>query len=106
MAGLHVDGVDALAVGRIGVTDGQLGGIVLRLSDAFCQFLIPRFRFHGGQLCVAILQNVVSRQRLAPSAVAFDASERNRVLATNATSVNNAPARRSEGGVDVLGSGF
>jgi hypothetical protein len=38
--------------------------------------------------------------------VAFDATERNRVLATNAASVNNAPARRSEGGVDVFGSGF
>ena len=106
MAGLHVDGVDALAVGRVGVADRQLRGVVLGLADAFSQGFIPRLRFDGGQLRVAIFQNVVSLQRLAPPPVAFDTTKRNRVLTADSAAVNNAPARRCECGVDVFGSGF
>ena len=51
------------------------GGVVFRLPDAFRQYLIPRFRFDRRQLRVAILQNVVDRQRLSPPPVAFDATE-------------------------------
>ena len=106
MAGFHVDGINPLAVGRVGVANRQLGGVVFRLANAFGQCFIPSLRFDRGQLRVAIFQNVVSLQCLAPASVAFDATERDRVFATNPASVNNAPTRRSEGGVDVLGSGF
>ena len=84
----------------------QLGGVVLRLPDVFCQCFIPCLRFDRGQLRVAILQNLVSLQRLAPPPVAFDASERNRVFATNAADTSNTPGCRSEGGINVFGSGF
>ena len=61
LAGLHVDAVDALAVGGIGVADGQFPGVIFRLRYAFGQFFIPRLGLDDGQLGVAIDQNVVGR---------------------------------------------
>ena len=48
-AALHVDAVDALAVGGVGEADGQLAGIVLGLRHAFGQRFIPRLGLDDGQ---------------------------------------------------------
>ena len=58
-AGLHVDAVDALAVGGIGVADGSLSGVILGLRHAFGQRLVPSFGFDDGELCVAIDEDVI-----------------------------------------------
>ena len=105
-AGLHVDAVDALAVGGVGEADGQLAGIVLRLRHAFGQRLVPRLGLDHGQLVVAIDQHVVGGQRLAAPPVAFDAAQRDRILAADAAALDHAPARRLQRGIDVLGSGL
>ena len=36
LAGLHINAVDTLSVGRIGVADGHLFGVILRLTHALC----------------------------------------------------------------------
>ncbi len=46
------------------LADRQLFGVVLRFSNACSECLIPGLRFNRGQLGVAILQNVVSRERI------------------------------------------
>ena len=43
---------------------------------------------------------------VSTSALALDSAQRDGILATNAATLHNAPSRRSERGVDVLGSGF
>ena len=55
---------------------------------------------------IAIDQHVIGGERLAAPPVAFDAAQRDRILAPDAAAFDHAPARRLEGGVDVLGSGF
>ena len=67
-AGLHVDAVDALAVGGVGEADGQLAGVVLGLADAFGQRLVPRLGLDDRELAVAVDQHVVGRERLAGAA--------------------------------------
>ena len=57
--GLHVDLVDAQAVGGIGEARLQLVGIVFRLPDAFGQRLVPRLGLDHRQLVVAIDQHIV-----------------------------------------------
>ena len=39
---LHVDAVDALAVGGVGIADGELPGVALRLPDPFGQRFAPK----------------------------------------------------------------
>ena len=106
LAGLHVDAVDALAVGGIGEADGQLAGVVLGLRHAFGQFFVPRLGLDDGQLGVAIVQHVIGGERLAASPVAFDAARRDRIFAPDAAALDHAPARRLQRGVDMFGSGF
>lgn len=84
--------------------DRQLLGVVLRLRNAFGQFLVPRLGLDHGQLRVAIFQNVNGGERLAALAVAFDAPGRNRILAPDAAAFDHAPPRSGECGVDVLGA--
>ena len=103
---LHVDAVDALAVGGVGEADGELAGVVLRLRHAFGQRFVPRLGLDDGQLGVAIDQHVIGGERLAAPPVAFDAAQRDRILAPNAAALDDAPAGGRERGVDVLGSGF
>ena len=55
----HVDSVDALAVGGVGVADGEFPGVVLGLRHARGQRFIPRLRLDDGQLVVAIDQQVI-----------------------------------------------
>ena len=65
LAGLHIDAVDALAVGGVGEADGKFAGVILRLRHALGQFFIPRLGLDDGELGVAILQNVICRERFA-----------------------------------------
>ena len=103
---LHVDAVDALAVGGVGEADGELAGVVLGLRHAFGQRFIPRLGLDDGELGVAIDQHVIGGERLAAPPVAFDAAERDRVFAPDAAAFDDAPARRLQRGIDMLGSGF
>ena len=105
-AGVHVDAVDALAVGRVGEAHGHLAGVVLGLGDALGERLVPRLGLDHGQLAVAVDEDVVGGERLAAVAVALDAARRDRVLAQDAAALDDAPAGRLERGVDVLGSGL
>ena len=50
--------------------------------------------------------NGASVMQVSASALALDSAQRDGILATNAATLHNAPSRRSERGVDVLGSGF
>ena len=78
LAGLHVDAVDALAVGGIGVADRHLSGVVLGLRHAFGQFFVPCFSLDDGELGVAIDQNIIGGERLAAPPLAFEAARRDR----------------------------
>ena len=104
LTGLHVDAVDALTVRRVGVADGQLAGVVLRLRHAFCQCFVPGFGFDDRQLATAIDQHVIGGECPAAPTVALDAARRDRILAEDLAVLHNAPARRYERGVDVLAS--
>ena len=90
----------------IGVADRQLAGVVLGLRHALGQRFIPRLGLDDGELGVAILKHVIGGERLAASPVAFDAAERDRIFAPDAAAFDDAPARRFQGGIDMLGSGF
>ena len=103
---LHVDAVNALAVGGVGEADGELARVVLGLRHALGQRLIPRLGLDDGQLGVPIDQHVIGAERLAAPPLAFEPAERDRVLPPDPAALDHAPARRREGGVDVLGSGF
>ena len=59
LARLHVDGVDAMAIGGVGEAHCHLAGIILGLRHAFRQRLVPRLGFVHGQLVVAIDQHVI-----------------------------------------------
>src|ERR1700733_1896631 len=104
LAGRHVDAVDALAVGGIGVADCHLSGVVLGLRHPFGQRLIPGLSLNDSQLGVAILQNVICLQRIATPPLAFNAARSNHVLAPNAATLDLTPARRLQRGINVLGS--
>ena len=103
---LHVDAVDALAVGGIGIADGELSGVALRLSNPFGQWFVPSLGLHHCQLVVAVHQDVVGYVRLGPLPVAFDAAQRDVILAQDTAALIHTPARRLEGRIDILGSGF
>ena len=103
---LHVDAVDALAVGGVGIADGELPGVALRLSDPFGQRFLPCLGLHHCQLVVAVHQDVVGYLRLGALPVAFDAAQRDVILAQDAAAFHHAPARFLEGRVNMLGSGF
>ena len=58
--GVHIDGVDALAVAGIGKTNRQLARVILGLAHALGQRLVPSLGLDYGQLGVAVLEHVVS----------------------------------------------
>ena len=106
LARLHVDGVDALAIRRVGEAHAHLARVVLRLRHAFRQRLVPRLGFVHRELAVAIDQHVVGGERLAAFAVALDAARRDGMFPQNLAALDDAPARRFQGGVNVLGAGL
>ena len=103
---LHVDGIDAASVSRVGVADRQLGCVIFGLPDALGEFFVPRLRFDNGELGVAIHQHIIRDVRLPSPAATFDAASRDTVLAQDFTSLHDTPPRRFQCGVDVFGSGF
>jgi len=70
--GGHVDAIDALTVGGVGKANRQLQSIVLGLPYSFGRRLVPGLGLHHRQFSVAILQHIISSQRLAPLAVPLD----------------------------------
>ena len=102
----HVDFVDALPVGGVGEADREASGVFLGLPDAFGQRTVPRLRLDDGQPGVAVLQHVVCDQGFAPASASFDAPGRNRELPSDAASLDDAPSRRLQRGIDVFGPGF
>jgi hypothetical protein len=106
LAGLHVDAVNALPVGRVRVANGELPGVILGLRHALGDLFVPSLRLDNGEFVIAMDQHVVGGERLTPSAVAFNPAESDRIFAPDAASFDHAPARRRECGVDMLGSGL
>ncbi len=103
---LHVDSVDALAVGGVGVADVHFEGVVLSLGEAFGQLLIPRLGFDDGEFVIAIDEDVIGGEGTGAAAEAFQVAECDVVFAENAAAFDDPPASFAEGGVDELGSGF
>jgi hypothetical protein len=103
---VHVDAVDALPVGGVGEAHRQLAGVVLGLRHAFGQRLVPGLGLDHRQLGVAVLQHVVGVSALPRLPWPSMRPGRDRVLAPDAAALDHAPARRLQGGVDVLGAGF
>lgn len=68
---LHIDRVDALAVGGVSEAEGELG-VGFGLADALREFLVPRLRLDDRELGVAIDQHVVGDVGLAAPTVALD----------------------------------
>ena len=106
LAGLHVNAVNALAIGAIGVANGHDSGVVLGLRQALGQGLVPGLGFDDGELGVAIFENVVGDERLGTPTLAFEATESDLVFAADAAALDDTPACRFQRGIDVLGSGF
>ena len=106
LARLHVDGVDALAVGGVGEAHGHLARVILGLAHTFRQRFVPRLGLVHGQLAVAIDQHVIGGERLAAFAVAFDAARRDGIFAQDFAAFHDAPARRFQCGINVLGAGL
>jgi hypothetical protein len=106
LARLHVDAVEALAVGGVGEPHGQLARVVLRLGHALGERLVPRLGLDHGELGVAVLEHVVGPERVPAPAVAQDSPRRDDDLAPHAAALDHGPARCLEGGIDVLGSGL
>src|ERR1035438_6726292 len=104
LARLHVYTVDALAVGGIGVTNGQLARVILRLPDAFGQFFFQRLGFANAEFGVSNFQDVIGGEWFAAFAVALDATGRNRILAPDAAALDDAPARRLQRGINMFGA--
>ena len=103
---LHVDAVDPLTVGGIGEADGQLGGVLLGLTNPFRQRLIPRLSLHHRQLGVAVFQHIVSLERLPAPAVPFDPALGYGIFAPDAAPLHHTPACGSKGGINMFGAGF
>jgi hypothetical protein len=66
--------------------------------------LIPGLGLHDGELGVAIDEDVIGDERLATPPVAFEAAWCDRVFTPDTAALNEAPARRFERGINVLGS--
>ena len=73
---------------------------------SFGQLQGERLRLKNAQHVIAVFQHVVGDVRLAILAVAFDPALVDPVLTPDAAALHHAPARRFQGRVNVLGSGF
>ena len=102
LARLHIDGVDALAVRRIGEANGQLHRVLLGHPQALGQRLVPSFRLEDAELEVAIDEHVIGDERPGAPSVPFDAPRRDVVLAQHLAPLGHTPSRRAQRRVDVL----
>ena len=98
--------MDASPIGGVSEPDGHLSGVVLGLTHALSQFLVPSLGLGGGELGVAILQHVIRYERLGAATVTFDAAQRDWILAPYAAALDYSPACRFQGRIDMLGAGF
>lgn len=62
-AGGQVDSVDRLAVGRVGVADGEFARVVLGLRETFAGLFVPSFGFDDGKFVIAVDEDVVGDRR-------------------------------------------
>ncbi len=104
--GLHINGVDAVSIGGVGVADGEFGGVIFRLSHALGESLVLCFCLDDGELGVAINQHIICDVRLAASSATFDAACCDAVFAEDSAALDDAPSCGLQRGVNQLGSGF
>ena len=105
-AGLAIDGPDALAVGGEGEADGEFGGVLFGLGDAFGKGAGPGFGFDDGEFLVAEVENEVSDFGRGAAIGAFFTALGDAVFAEDLGAGRYSPAGGAEGGFDVLGSGL
>lgn len=79
---------------------------LLRLTHTLGDRCVPSLGLDDGQLLVPEDENVVGGVGFAASALTFEAAFGDLVLAEDAAAFDDAPPSRSQGGVDVLGSGL
>ena len=103
---VHVDAVNALPVGGVGVANGQLSRVALGLRHPLGQRLAPGFGLDHRQLGVAVHQHIVGNVSPRSAASTLQATRRDAVLAQNAAAFHYAPACGCKGWVDVFGAGF
>ncbi len=85
LAGFHVDGVEALAVGGVGEAELEFAGVVLGLGSAFGEELVPGFGFEDGEFGVFVFEDVIGDEGFAAAtAGAFDAALGDFVFAADA----------------------
>ena len=104
-AGLHVDLVDAPAIGGIGKARLQLLGIGLGLPNAFGVALVARLGLDHRQLVIADT-SARSRRFLACRVGRRLRCARGRYLAADPAIGDDAPTRRLQRGVDQFGAGL
>ena len=102
----HVDTVDPLSIGGVGVADGQLARIVLCLRYPFRQFFIPCFGLNHREFVVAIDQHVIGGERLPAPPTSFETTERDGIFAEDFAALDDTPACDFQRGVNMLGSSF
>ena len=102
---MHVDPVDAFAVGGIGEPRLQPLGIALGLAQAFGGGERLFLGLDHRQLLAAVNQHVIGNVLLAAPPAADQPPRRNH-LAPHPAAVFHAPAGRAQGRVDQLGAGF
>ena len=106
LARLHINSINALAVGGVGESHRHLARILFALRHAFRQRFVPRLGFDHGQFLVAIDQHIIGGERLAAFAMPLDTARGNGIFAQNLASINDSPARRGQRGINMLGSGL
>ena len=104
-ARLHIDLIDAVAIGGIGEARLQLLGVFLRLSHAFGVRQVPPLGLDHGKLVVAVGQHIIGDVLGGAFAGPLQPSEGDD-FAAHPARLHHAPARRLQGGVDQLGAGF
>ena len=105
-AGLHVDAVDAHAVGGVGEPGLEFFGVAFGLAEAFGVGRVAFFGLDDGQLLAAVDQDVVgdvAAWRAGPRL-----ASRPSVICSRRTRLafDDAPAGGAQGRVDQLGAGF
>ena len=80
--------------------------VVFGLRHSLGHLFVPGLGLDDGEFVIAIDQDVIGSERLAASAVAFEATQRDRIFAPDAAAFDHAPARRRQRGVNALGSGL
>lgn len=100
LARLHVDGVDAPAIGGTGEADGQLLRVGFGLAQAFGDVGVTFLGLNDGKALATIEEDIVGLLRLGTTPGTLQTAERDRKLRREATALDHAPARCAKGGVN------